>query len=246
MNNNNQNNTKPMQINTPQQQNKDDKLQEKREEEKRQAENQLLAFDAYGFYDKLGNWSVQPTPKPTKEDVRVSLWAKKESYRQPLPLTRGDHNEVKKLSKGAARLLQLLRIAEQRGVECPYIHTQSRQEMIKASERCRELLEAAEKFTKARGLKAYLNRILHSLHMNAAKKDLQYFKARLDAIANYCRQLEFARDISMGIKVKQYPQFDTGAKVAVGRSKSGAIAAGSTKTAQQPAKPAAKAFPGWR
>lgn len=227
-----------MQINTPQH-NKDDRQQDKREEqEKRQAENQLLAFDSYSFYEKLGAWSKQPTPQPTKEDVRVSLWAKKEAYRQPLPVSRGDYNELQKLSKGAAKLLQLLRIAELRGVECPYIHTESRREMQRAAERCRILLEATEKFKQAAGLRAHISRLLNLFHISSAKKDLQSFKARLDAIANYCRQLEFARDISMGGKVKQYPQLEAAAKAATTVAR--------PKASKAPAKPAPKPFAGWR
>ncbi len=204
-----QTNNKPMQINQPNPQ-KDEKRDEKREEnERRLVEQQLLEFDSHSFYDNLNAWTEKPCPKPEHQDVRVSLLRKKDALVQPLPIARHQMLELRRLSRGTLKLLRLLRSIDQKGIECPYVHTQNKKNIELAAKKCLELLEGASRYRSSRGFVNLIKRVFHGLFLSRAAKEIEYFKIRLESLLLFCRHQEFAREISSLSHAMSYQNLDT-------------------------------------
>jgi hypothetical protein len=180
-------------------QSKDDQTKKdearREEQERRQLEDLLHEFDAYSFYDTLGRWIQKRVPSPIPQTVHVTPLRQKVILHQPLPVTRRDMSEVRKISSDAARLLYLLRAIDQKGIECPYIHLQNRSNLEKAVEKCDQIKEAGKLYYQGIGFWASLRRLFNKPHLDGAKQDVEFFKNRLEAILMMCRHQEFAKDL---------------------------------------------------
>lgn len=189
-------NTKPMQVNQPNQNKTDNKEDKKDEIEKRMLQQQLMDFDSYGFYDRLLGWANKAPPKPIAKNQRVSMFRTRGTLVQPVPVTRMDVLELRRLSRGTLQLLQLLRAIDQKGLECPNVHISNKKNVEIAAKKCIELLAAAQRFKSGKGLLLKLKRMMASLYLNKAAKEIEYFKIRLEALLLFCRHQEFAREIT--------------------------------------------------
>ncbi len=165
------------------------------EQERRNLETQLQSFDAYEFYEALENWVSNPIPKPIRQTVHLTPLRQKVVMQQPLPLSRNELNDLRKLSSDCARLLYLLRAIDQRGIECPYVHQVNRPRLEKGIEKCDCLKAAGHEYTKTSGMWARFSQLLNKAHLDAMKKDLDFFKSRLEAVLMMCRHEEFAQDL---------------------------------------------------
>ncbi len=162
---------------------------------KRSLEDQLDAFDAYAFYDKLQNWADRPIPQPNVHCVHITPIRTEKVVQQPLPVTSKDLVVIHKISSDCARLLYLLRALDQRGMECPYIHQQSQACLQRAIEQCIKLQKAGTDYLQGKGLWNLVTRFFRASHINLVKKDLDFFKNRLEAVQILCRHQEFAQDL---------------------------------------------------
>lgn len=172
------------------------KEEAKREEiEKRNLEALLRDFDSLAFYESLERWEKKPIPQPVRQQVQVTLLRQKAVYHQPLPLLRKELYDVRKLSSESARLLYLLRAADQKGVESPYIHQQNKEILEKAVAKCEKIKDASEKYMSDSGFFARIGQLFNLLHMDSVKKDIESFKNKLEAVLLMCRHQEFAQDL---------------------------------------------------
>lgn len=188
---------------TPQQQREElQKREEARREEKERLhlEEQLRDFDAHSFYEKLTSWTDSPMPQPERRSVNVTPLRQTTVLQQPLPVSRNDLQEIRKISSHSGRLLALLRAIDQKGIECPYVHQQYRETLEKALEKCDRLNEAGSKYLTGKGLIAWFGRLMNKLHLRSARKDIEFFKDRLEALLMMCRHQEFAQDL---VKLRQ-------------------------------------------
>jgi hypothetical protein len=167
----------------------------KAELEKSRLEGLLRDFDALSFYESLEKWEESPIPQPIHHRVQVTTLRQQVVLNQPLPISRKELYDLRSLSKESARLLYLLRSIDQRGMECPYIHQQKKHLLERAMEKCERLCQAAAKFYEGKGLMARVSQLLNLLHLEAAKKDLESFKKKLEAVIMMCRHQEFAQDL---------------------------------------------------
>lgn len=167
----------------------------KDEQERRQLESLLWDFDALDFYEKLSAWGKAPIPQPVPHEVRVTPLRQKIVMYQPLPLSRRELSDLRKLSRESARLLYLLRALDQRGMECPYIHQQNKQILENVLEKCERLKAAGKNYMEGRGLWARLTQLLNKIHVDAIKKDAESFKNKIEAVLLMCRHQEFAQDL---------------------------------------------------
>ncbi len=207
-NNLNNNQSKPMQINSPNH-NKEDKKEDKKEElERRLLEAQLYDFDSHALYDRIAVWVQKPIVKPIHHDLRVSLTQKVDTLIQPLPITRDELEEVKKLSKWTLQLLQMLRSIDQKGMEYPYVHIDNRKNLEAASKRAKELLDSINRFKNAHGIAARLKYLLHFVHVTRAETDIKQFKTRLDALMLLCQHQAFARELTKMNFAMSYKNLD--------------------------------------
>jgi hypothetical protein len=103
--------------------------------------------------------------------------------------------DLRRLSYESARLLSLLRAVDQKGMECPYIHQVNKQLLERALDKCQKLKEAGSKYFEGKGLWARLTQLLNKIHLDAAGKDLDSFKSKLEAVLLMCRHQEFAQDL---------------------------------------------------
>jgi len=170
--------------------------QAKQEEQlKRDLEAQLIEFDAHSFYLQLSRWTDEEIPQPIPYTIHVSPLRQKTVHYQPLPLTRKDLSRMRKLSARIARLLQLLRAIDQRGIECPYIHQVNRPTLEKAVHKCDRIQEARREYSKGRGIWARFGQLINKAHLDWAVRDAENFKNRLEAVLMLCRHQEFAQDL---------------------------------------------------
>ena len=185
----------PMQ---PQQQREDFLRREesrKEEQEKNRLESLLRDFDSLSFYGALERWEKAPIPQPVRHQVTVTLMRQKAMYYQPLPISRKELWDLRQISKDGARLLALLQAADQKGMDCPYIHQQNKHILELALEKCQKLKEAGDKYLDRRGFWARFCQFFNLLHMDAAKKDIDAFEDKLEAVLLMCRHQEFAQDL---------------------------------------------------
>jgi hypothetical protein len=188
---------------TPQQQREETLKREeaKREEKERLAlEEQLREFDAYGFYEKLTSWTGEQLPKPQPQAVNVTPLRQTTVMQQPLPISRQDLQEIRKISSHSARLLALLRAIDQKGIECPYVHQQYRATIEKALEKCEQIKAAGDRYFQSKGFWARLGQFLNKFHVSSTKRDVDFFKNRLEAILMMCKHQELAQDL---VKLRQ-------------------------------------------
>lgn len=184
---NNNNGGKPMSINMPNQSKPDDKQDKKEALERQLLQQQLAEFDAYGFYERLTDWAH------TSQKVAGKV-----------PIGKGDLFDVRLLSRHSMYLLRLLRAIDHKGLECPFIHTGNKDNVEKATKKCRELLEDAKQFKSKNGFLNRLKGLLHHLHLMRASKEIEYFKARLEALLVFYRHQEFSRELSQLHQVMFY------------------------------------------
>ena len=181
-----------------QQQQREDQLRReetRKEEEKTRLEALLRDFDSFSFYESLDKWEKSPIPQPIRHRVQVTTLRQKVVYNQPLPISRKELFDLRRLSTDSGRLLYLLRAIDQRGMECPYIHQQNKHLLERALEKCEKLLIAKNKYFEGKGLLARLSQLLNLLHLDSAKKDLESFKNKIEAVLLLCRHQEFAQDL---------------------------------------------------
>ena len=172
------------------------KEEAKREEQERhRLEARLRAFDAYSFYESIESWAVRPVPAPIAQTIRLTPLRRKVIMHQPMPLTRSDLGEVRKLSDESVRLLFLLRSIDQLGVECPYIHRLHRTGLEKAVEKCLRIKTARTNYIRDRGVFAWCVHILNGLHLDAMRREVELLQSRLEAVLVICRHEEFAHDL---------------------------------------------------
>jgi hypothetical protein len=165
------------------------------EQDRRNLEVQLQAFDAHEFYGTLESWTSYPVPKPIRQTIHLTPLRQKAVLRQPIPLSRKELSDLRKISSDCARLLYLLRAIDQRGIECPYVHQQYRSSLEKAIEKCDRLKTAGQDYSKTPGMWARCAQLFNKTHLDMMKKDLDFFKSRLEAILIMCRHEEFAQDL---------------------------------------------------
>lgn len=188
------------------QQRKDDSKKE--EQEKERLEALLRDFDSPSFYESLAQWGKAPVPQPIRHRVQVTTMRQKDVFNQPLPISRKDLTDLRRLSSASSRLLYLLRAIDQRGMESPYIHQQNKHLLEQALEKIEKLQKAEKKYFEGKGLFARLTQLLNAIHLDAAKKDLESFKNKLEAVLLMCRHQEFAQDL---VKLRSVA-FDTSAR----------------------------------
>jgi hypothetical protein len=182
----------------PQQQREEQlRKEEARREEvaKRSVEDQLEAFDAYAFYERLQSWASKPIPQPNVHSVHITPIRTEKVVEQPLPVTGSDLSFIDRLSADCGRLLNLLRALDQRGMECPYIHQQSPGCLQRAIDQCLKLQKAGDEYLKGKGLWSLMARFFRTSHISSVKKNLEFFKNRLEAVQILCRHQEFAQDL---------------------------------------------------
>jgi hypothetical protein len=165
------------------------------EQERQQLESQLRAFDAYSFYGGIETWAVHPIPAPIPQTIRLTPLRRKVIMRQPMPLTRNELQDIRRLSNDCVRLLALLRAIDQRGMECPYIHCLHRSELERAIDKCIRLKVARQNYVRGRGVVAWCIHVLNGLHLDAMKREADLFQSRLEAVLMMCRHEEFAHDL---------------------------------------------------
>ncbi len=163
--------------------------------ERKNLENQIRSFDAHELYGAIEGWVNRPIPKPIPKTIRLTPLRQKVIMRQPAPLTRKELNEMRRLSSDCARLLYLLRAIDQRGIECPYVHQLHRSSLEKAIEKCDRLKAAGSSYSNGKGFFEKFFQIFSETHVDSMKKDVDFFKSRLEAILMMCRHEEFARDL---------------------------------------------------
>lgn len=165
------------------------------EQERRNLETQLQTFDAYEFYGALDSWTTNPVPPPVRQTIHLTPLRQKVIMQQPLPLSRKELVDLRRLSSDCARLLYLLRAIDQRGIECPYVHQMHRPSLEKAIEKCDRLKAAGQEYTKSSGMWARFAQLFNRVHLDTMRRDLDFFKSRLEAILMMCRHEEFAQDL---------------------------------------------------
>jgi hypothetical protein len=165
------------------------------EQDRRSLEVQFQAFDAHGFYEALEGWATYPIPQPIQQTIHLTPLRQKVIMQQPMPLSRKELFDLRRISSDCARLLYLLRAINQRGIECPYVHQQHRPSLEKAIEKCDRLKTARQEYNKGFGMWARFAQLLNKSHLDSMKKDLDFFKTRLEAVLMMCRHEEFAQDL---------------------------------------------------
>ena len=165
------------------------------EQEREQLEARLRDFDAYSFYDAIESWAARPIPAPIPQIIQLTPSRRKVIMHQPLPLTRSELREMRKMSDECVRLLTLLRATSQRGVECPYIHRLHRLGLEKAISRCVRLKVAKNGYVRDRGFFAWCLHLLNALHLSAMGREVDLLQRRLEAVLVMCRHEEFASDL---------------------------------------------------
>jgi hypothetical protein len=165
------------------------------EQERRQLESQLRAFDSYSFYGSIEAWAAHPIPSPIAQTIRLTPLRRKVIMHQPMPLTRSEVGDIRRLSDNCVRLLALLRAIDQRGIECPYIHCLHRSELERAIDKCARLKAARQNYVRGRGVFAWCAHVLNGLHLDAMRREVDLFQGRLEAVLMMCRHEEFAHDL---------------------------------------------------
>jgi hypothetical protein len=165
------------------------------EQDRRTIEEQVQAFDAYQFYGAIESWASQPIPQPIQRTIHLTPLRQKVIQQQPLPVSRKELTDLRKVSSDCARLLYLLRAIDQRGMECPYVHCQHRTSLEKAIEKCDRLKSAGQDYYKSPGMWARFAQLFNKAHLDSMKKDVDFFKSRLEAVLMMCRHEEFAQDL---------------------------------------------------
>jgi hypothetical protein len=165
------------------------------EQERNNLEMQLQSFDSHEFYEMLEGWANHPIPAPIRQTVHVTPLRQKIVLQQPLPLSRNELSDLRKISSNCAKLLYLLRAINQRGMECPYIHQLHKSSLEKAIEKCERLKSAGRDYNKRSGMWARFAQLFNKAHLDSMKKDLDFFRSRLEAILMMCRHEEFAQDL---------------------------------------------------
>lgn len=165
------------------------------EQERQQLESQLRAFDAYSFYASIEAWAANPIPALIPQTIRLTPLRRRVIMHQPMPLTRCELGEIRKLSDNCSRLLALLRAINQRGVECPCIHRLHRSELERAIDKCLRLKVARKNYVRGRGVFAWCVHVLNGLHLDAMKREVDLLQSRLEAVLMMCRHEEFANDL---------------------------------------------------
>jgi hypothetical protein len=165
------------------------------EEERRRLDVRLRDFDAYSFYENMEVWADYPVPPPFPQMIRLTPLRRKVIMHQPIPLTRNELREIRRLSEECVKLLSLLRAVDQLGMECPYIHRLHRSGLEKAIDKCVRIKIAQKNYIGDRGVFAWLWHILNGLHLSAMRREVHLFQERLEAILVMCRHEEFAHDL---------------------------------------------------
>lgn len=165
------------------------------EQERRKLEAQIQEFDAYEFYESVEGWASQPVPMPVRKTVQQTPLRRTIVMQQPLPVSRKELVDLRRLSSDCARLLYILRAIDQRGIECPYVHQVRRPTIEKALDKCDRLRVAEENYKNRPGIGARFAKLFNKGHLDAIKRDVEFFKSRLEAILMMCRHEEFAQDL---------------------------------------------------
>lgn len=197
-------------IHNPNVQARDDQKRDeaRREElEKRRIEEELHAFDSHGFYAAIDSWLRKPVVQPVQSKRSVGFFGKQASSYQPLPVPRAEFRELYSLSKQTAYLLSLLKGAEHRGFECPYIHQANKEALERAMKKCGELKEALSRFHDSSTMVAKLLYLLHGSYARVLGREIERFFYRLEALFLLCRQAEFAQDL---VKIRRAVTYRTG------------------------------------
>lgn len=184
-------------IHAPNQARDDQKRDEARKEEleRRTIEEELHAFNAHDFYEKLCTWSSIAVPQPVHRKAHIS-WTKKDPGEfQPIPVARVDFSFIHSISSRAGRLLYLLKSAEQKGMNCPYVHQMNKETLEKAVEKCKEIKKAIDRFYSGSSMVARLVYLLHKGYIYVLSKEIDVLLSRLEAIFLICRHEEFAQDL---------------------------------------------------
>ena len=181
------------------------------ENERRSLEADLRTFDSHRFYETLDQWTVISVPQQVPRTIHVTPFKQKTIMIQPLPINRRDLNDMRKLSYDCSRLVGLLRATDQRGVEYPYIHLAYRALLERAIAKCAQLHVARELYSKSvRGFWNQLGRLLNISFLDAAKKDIEIFKQRLEALLMMSRHQEFVDDL---VRLRRSVTYRTGAQL---------------------------------
>lgn len=178
------------------------------EQERRNLDLQLRSFDAYAFYESIESWANEAVHSPIAQTIQVTPLRRKVIMRQPLPLTRSELVQVRRLSDECVRLLTLLRAVDQKGMECPYVHRQHREGLEKAINKCVQIEEARKKYEKSRGLWSWCSSLFNGFHLDSLRRDVELFQGRLEAILMMCRHEEFACDL---VHLRRAVTYRTGA-----------------------------------
>jgi len=182
----------------PQQQREEQMRREQsRQEEliRKELERKLVEFDAHAFYSFLQEWVDKAVPKPIPYSVHLTPNRRRVIMHQPMPLTRKQLIEMRRISASCARLLSLLRAVDQKGLECPYIHQTNRIWLERAIDKCERINRARKKYLKKRGFWARLGQMMNIFHLDSVRRDSEFFKKRLEAVLMMCRQQEFSQDL---------------------------------------------------
>jgi hypothetical protein len=195
------------------QQQRDEQLRKdetrREENERRILESELRAFDAHRFYETLEQWTAILVPKQVPHTVHVTPFRQKVIMTQPLPISRRDLNDMRKLSYDCSRLIGLLRAIDQKGVEYPYIHLAYRTLLECAIAKCVQLHAARELYSRTvRGFWNQLGRLLNLSFLDAARKDIETFRQRLEALLMMSRQQGFVEDL---VRLRRSVTYRTGA-----------------------------------
>ena len=200
----------PPTIHNPNQQAREDQRREegRREElEKRRVEEEIHNFDAYDFYDQLERWIAIPIPPPVTKDNHISIFKKNPTSFQPIPVTRLEFRFLYALSKKTATILQLLRLAEQKGFECPYIHQINKELLERAVQKCEALEKAIVRFKRTSGMVSRLLHLLHGSYARILEREVLRFRNRLESVFLLGRQAEFTQDL---VKLRRAVTYRTG------------------------------------
>lgn len=185
-------------IHNPNQQVRDEQKREemRREElEKRRVEEELHGFNAHAFYEALERWISIPIPAPVQSKQHIFILKKHTTSFQPVPIPRAEFRNLYALSVRSGQLLQLLRVAEQKGFECPYIHQVNKDTLERAIQKCHDLKQAISRFKEASGMVSRLLHLLHGSYVQVLWREVERLHNRLEAVFLLSRQAEFTQDL---------------------------------------------------
>lgn len=197
-------------IHNPNQQARDDQRKEegRREElEKRRVEEEIHGCDAHDFYDQLARWLDIPIPPPVYSHQHIFIFKKNQASFQPIPVTRLQFRFLYSLSNRTGQILKLLRVAEQKGFECPYIHQVNKEILESAIQKCDALQKAIVRFRSTSGMVSRLLHLLQGSYVQVLAREVERFRNRLEAIFLLSRQAEFTQDL---VKLRRAVTYRTG------------------------------------